>query len=380
MKKTVSILWLLSVLGVSVQTNNETTAHSAQGIVVTPKEDEFVEDDDITFECIVNVGYPQNSSVVEFRWTVPDASRFRIQQEDVLARPASSRVKISRAKASDEGTYTCRAIINQTDCENESEEGFVDDEGRIIKDEDDRCAPDDISASAVATLAVPSAGDDPRFAVPLQDGNILCFTVPGKNGDVLSLVSDENMIVNARYVGEPYAMWIGEIGIVLTDRVGSRWHIKVIASNQEVTLNGTIVKNKLSQAGLVIEPVHKDVVRIKQEDKQVGVTVEFISDHLSFYLTDGRGLSSTVHGILGQFYKSSHSVYPNSEAGQGVLLHEGNVSAILQKQSRWPYVRARPESKCWSPIEDHFVTEWKISNYILNDLFQSKPEVIKRRR
>ena len=208
------------------------------------------------------------------------------------------------------------------------------------------------------------------------------------------------MIVNARYVGEPYAMWIGEIGIVLTDRVGSRWHIKVIASNQEVTLNGTIVKNKLSQAGLVIEPVHKDVVRIKQEDKQVGVTVEFISDHLSFYLTDGRGLSSTVHGILGeckgsnikksflfsskqvlgQFYKSSHSVYPNSEAGQGVLLHEGNVSAILQKQSRWPYVRARPESKCWSPIEDHFVTEWKISNYILNDLFQSKPEVIKRRR
>ena len=169
MKKTVSILWLLSVLGVSVQTNNgralkrtnlddirassiETTAHSAQGIVVTPKEDEFVEDDDITFECIVNVGYPQNSSVVEFRWTVPDASRFRIQQEDVLARPASSRVKISRAKASDEGTYTCRAIINQTDCENESEEGFVDDEGRIIKDEDDRCAPDDISASAVATL------------------------------------------------------------------------------------------------------------------------------------------------------------------------------------------------------------------------------------
>ena len=114
-----------------------------------------MEDDDITFECIVNVGYPQNSSVVEFRWTLPDAvdaSRFRIQQEDVLARPASSRVKISRAKASDEGTYACRAIINQTDCENESEEVFVDDEGRVIEEDVDRCAPDDVSAFAVATL------------------------------------------------------------------------------------------------------------------------------------------------------------------------------------------------------------------------------------
>ena len=135
----------------------------------------------------------------------------------------------------------------------------------------------------------------------MQDGNILCFTIPGKDGDVLSLVSDENLIVNARYVGEPYAMWIGEIGIVLTDSEKNQWHIEVTASNQEVTLNGTIVGTKLSKAGLVIEPVGKDLVRIRQEDKQVGVTIEFVSDHLSFYLTDGRGLLSTVHGILGEY-------------------------------------------------------------------------------
>ncbi|CAJ1051412.1 inter-alpha-trypsin inhibitor heavy chain H3-like [Xyrichtys novacula] len=164
---------------------------------------------------------------------------------------------------------------------------------------------------------------DPHFMIELPDSNdALCFNINDKPGTIFNLVKDpkQGILVNGEVIGDKMIppdgkinTYFGRFGII-HQALG----VRLMVSTQDVLVfqDGQLVRLQWSDSASLKGP-NVDIVLTK--DRSLTVTlkdsVKFVvllhkvwakhpyhRDYLGFYTLDTHLLSSSVHGLLGQFY------------------------------------------------------------------------------
>ena len=223
------------------------------------------------------------------------------------------------------------------------------------------------------------AGDDPRFSIPLGNGNMLCFSVDGKGGDIFNLISDTHLSVNVKYIDgtDDYSVWMGELAFVLDN--GCK--VRVNADPESVRVDHMAVDKKFYDEDVQVDVYAGDYVAVKFKKLQVEFRAEFIDGHLSFYVVNDKGFSPRVHGLIGQFLNSKHEIV-EAEDGHifGLLKLQGRTRALLLQQKRWPYMHGHKEATCWGiqGKNPKGAIDWSHSSYKLMSLCQTKRRILTR--
>ncbi|XP_029973750.1 inter-alpha-trypsin inhibitor heavy chain H5 [Salarias fasciatus] len=243
-------------------------------------------------------------------------------------------------------------------------------------------------SSRLSTVRVfsSSVDGDPHFVVQLPKlQQNLCFTVDGKANDVLRLLEDPDrgIIVDGRLMGAP-----SKHGV--EDR--SRTYFDQLTVSAATGLSGDIMIT-LSLDAVVVDGEARETLPINQQGSvtRQGVTVtvdhhrscwielargvQFLvlfhyykhpsylqMAHLGFYISDGRGLSASTQGLLGQFQHADMSVtavtdHPDRGAHRGhkeEVLASGvlrwgseHMRVNLQDKTLKDSFRKRHLGKCW---------------------------------
>ncbi|XP_030227028.1 inter-alpha-trypsin inhibitor heavy chain H5 isoform X1 [Gadus morhua] len=239
-----------------------------------------------------------------------------------------------------------------------------------------------------------SVDGDPHFVVQLPKlHQNLCFTVDGRPKDVLRLLEDpeRGIIVDGHLIGAPFKLGA-------EDRPRTYFHQLVISSSKGGS-SGVMIT--LTLDAVVVEGEGRDILSVNQPgfvtrqgvsvavDKQRNCWIEMAKDvrflvlfhhykhpsylqvsHLGFYIANGRGLSSTTEGLLGQFQHidmsvttvtdradsglphphHSHNQHPAKEGvlARGELrLGSTRMQVTLQDKSLKDTARKRHGAKCW---------------------------------
>ncbi|KAK5864027.1 hypothetical protein PBY51_001004 [Eleginops maclovinus] len=228
-----------------------------------------------------------------------------------------------------------------------------------------------------------SVDGDPHFVVQLPKlRQNLCFTVDGRANDVLRLLEDpeRGIIVDGHLMGAP-----SKHGV--EDR--TRTYFDRITISSATGLSGDIMIT-LSLDAVVVEGEGRDDLPINQQGSvtRQGVTV-IVDDHrscwieldrdvrflvlfhqykhpsylqmahLGFYIRDGRGLSASTQGLLGQFQHvdmrvtalqdhQEEAVHNEAVSARGILRWGSeHMPVTLQDKTLKDTVRKRHTGKCW---------------------------------
>ncbi|XP_031597781.1 inter-alpha-trypsin inhibitor heavy chain H6 [Oreochromis aureus] len=231
-----------------------------------------------------------------------------------------------------------------------------------------------------------SVDGDPHFVVQLAKlHQNLCFTVDGRANDVLRLLEDpeRNIIVDGHLMGAP-----SKDGA--EDRLRNYFDQLTISA---VTGNSGDIMITLTLDAVVVEGEGRDTLPINQQGSvtRQGVTVtvdnhqscwielaegvQFLvlfhhykhpsylqSAHLGFYITDGRGLSDSTQGLLGQFQHADinitvvkdhvdeglHRVRKEEILARGILRWGSEQMPVtLQDKTLKDSVQKRHRGSCW---------------------------------
>lgn len=240
-------------------------------------------------------------------------------------------------------------------------------------------------SSRLSTIRVfsSSVDGDPHFVVQLPKLNHnLCFTVDGRANDVLRLLEDpeRGIIVDGHLVGAPSKHGEEERSRTYFDQL-------TISSGTGAFGDLTIT---LSLDAVVVEGEGRDILPVNQQGSvtRQGVTisvdhhqscwielargVQFLvlfhqykhpsylqMAHMGFYIADGRGLSATTQGLLGQFQHADVSLaevqdymargaHKEAISARGILRSGSeHVPVILQDKTLKDTVQKRHADKCW---------------------------------
>ncbi|XP_033484517.2 inter-alpha-trypsin inhibitor heavy chain H6 [Epinephelus lanceolatus] len=243
----------------------------------------------------------------------------------------------------------------------------------------------DGSASRLSTIRIfsSSVDGDPHFVVQLPKlHQNLCFTVDGRANDVLRLLEDpeRGIIVDGHLMGAPSKHGAEE---------RSRTYFDRLTISLPTGGSGDIMIT-LSLDAVVVEGEGRDMLPINQQGSVMrqGVTVtmdnhrscwiELAKDvrflvlfhhykhpsylqmaHLGFYITDGRGLSVSTQGLLGQFQHTDMTVtavkdyldggaHNEAVSARGILRWGSeHMPVTLQDKTLKDTVRKRHMGKCW---------------------------------
>ncbi|KAL7399192.1 hypothetical protein ABVT39_021201 [Epinephelus coioides] len=243
----------------------------------------------------------------------------------------------------------------------------------------------DGSASRLSTIRIfsSSVDGDPHFVVQLPKlHQNLCFTVDGRANDVLRLLEDpeRGIIVDGHLMGAPSKHGAEE---------RSRTYFDRLTISLPTGGSGDIMIT-LSLDAIVVEGEGRDMLPINQQGSVMrqGVTVtmdnhrscwiELAKDvrflvlfhhykhpsylqmaHLGFYITDGRGLSASTQGLLGQFQHTDMTVtavkdyldggaHNEAVSARGILRWGSeHMPVTLQDKTLKDTVRKRHMGKCW---------------------------------
>uniref|UniRef100_A0A3Q4GEC7 Inter-alpha-trypsin inhibitor heavy chain family member 6 n=1 Tax=Neolamprologus brichardi TaxID=32507 RepID=A0A3Q4GEC7_NEOBR len=244
------------------------------------------------------------------------------------------------------------------------------------------------SSKKAATTSSPIDGD-PHFVVQLAKVHQnLCFTVDGRANDVLRLLEDpersmQNIIVDGHLMGAP-----SKDGV--EDRLRNYFDQLTISA---VTGNSGDIMITLTLDAVVVEGEGRDTLPINQQGSvtRQGVTVTVDNHqscwielaagvqflvlfhhykhpsylqlaHLGFYITDGRGLSDSTQGLLGQFQRADinitvvkdhvdegfHRVKKEQILARGILRWGSEQMPVtLQDKTLKDSVQKHHRSSCW---------------------------------
>lgn len=244
----------------------------------------------------------------------------------------------------------------------------------------------DSAPSRLSTVRVfsSSVDGDPHFVVQLPKlHQNLCFTVDGRANDVLRLLEEpeRGIIVDGHLMGAPSKHSVDDRPRTYFDRL-------TISS---VTGGSGDIMITLSLEAVVVEGEGRDVLPINRQGSvaRQGVTVTVDNHrscwielnkgvrflvmfhryehpsylqmaHLGFYITDGRGLSASTQGLLGQFQHADMSIKAVKDHLGGGAMHNEAISAAgilrwgsekmrvtLQDKTLKDTVRKRHTGKCW---------------------------------
>ncbi|XP_053704877.1 inter-alpha-trypsin inhibitor heavy chain H6 [Synchiropus splendidus] len=226
-----------------------------------------------------------------------------------------------------------------------------------------------------------SVDGDPHFVVQLPKlQQNLCFTVDGVADDVLRLLEDpeKGIIVDGRLAGAPSKHGAENRRrtyfdhLVISAATGSSGEIMVTLSLDAVVVEGegrdifTLNQTgSVTRQGVTITVDHHRRCWVELA-KSVRFLVLFHyykhpsylqMAHLGFYITDGRGLSVSTQGLLGQFQHADMTVTPvkdqQDRLGRGILtrgvLQSGadHLPVSLQDKSLKDSPLKRHSDQCW---------------------------------
>uniref|UniRef100_A0A8C3A1E3 Inter-alpha-trypsin inhibitor heavy chain family member 6 n=1 Tax=Cyclopterus lumpus TaxID=8103 RepID=A0A8C3A1E3_CYCLU len=209
---------------------------------------------------------------------------------------------------------------------------------------------------------------DPHFVVQLPKlHQNLCFTVDGRANDVLRLLEEpeRGIIVDGHLMRAPSKHGVEDRPRTYFDRL-------TISS---VTGGSGDIMITLSLDAVVVEGEGRDTLPINQQGSVASLNtgVRFLvmfhhyehpsylqMAHLGFYITDGRGLSASTQGLLGQFQHADMSVRAVKDYLGGGAMHNEAISSAgilrwgsekmrvtLQDKTLKDTVRKRHMGKCW---------------------------------
>ncbi|XP_042303200.1 inter-alpha-trypsin inhibitor heavy chain H6 [Sceloporus undulatus] len=216
---------------------------------------------------------------------------------------------------------------------------------------------------------------DPHFVIRLPHslGN-LCFTLDGRSGDILQLVSDPitGLSVNGHLMGAPLRpgheerprTYFDAITMVVEQHLPHTSYV-INITRKGLTLHGEDIlvlpftrRITIRKPQLVISMWPEANITV-----QIGHEMEFLVllhryshptalqlNHLGFYVVNGKGLSTLAQGLLGQFQNSDIRFSPGPADGErAAWLWRGTnkvpvtaVTKILKDSTR----RAH-EAPCW---------------------------------
>ncbi|XP_070695286.1 inter-alpha-trypsin inhibitor heavy chain H6 [Pempheris klunzingeri] len=239
--------------------------------------------------------------------------------------------------------------------------------------------------SRLSTIRVfsSSVDGDPHFVVQLPKlRQNLCFTVDGRANDVLRLLEDPHrgIIVDGHLMGAPSKHGAEDRSrtyfdqLTISSATGSSGDIMITLSLDAVVVEGEgWDKLPISQQGSVTrQGVMVTVDNHRSCWIELAKDVRFLvlfhhykhpsylqMAHLGFYITDGRGLSASTQGLLGQFQHADMSVtalknYLDGGAHKEAVLARGilrwgseRLPVTLQDKTLKDTVRKRHIGKCW---------------------------------
>ncbi|KAM8914189.1 inter-alpha-trypsin inhibitor heavy chain H3a [Spinachia spinachia] len=211
-----------------------------------------------------------------------------------------------------------------------------------------RYVPPSFATPASSTYLVDG---DPHFLIELHDRHdALCFNIDDKPGTIFNLVKDptQGILVNGQTIGDKKIApdgkintYFGRFGIV-HQVLGVK--LQVSTKDISVLQDGTWVKLLWSDTASVKGP-NMDFFLTKDRSLTVSLkdSVKFVillhkvwakhpyhQDYLGFYTLDTHLLSSSVHGLLGQFY---HGIeYEVSDLRPGEVTEKPDATMYVKGQ------------------------------------------------
>ncbi|XP_023248734.1 inter-alpha-trypsin inhibitor heavy chain H6 isoform X2 [Seriola lalandi dorsalis] len=231
-----------------------------------------------------------------------------------------------------------------------------------------------------------SVDGDPHFVVQLPKlHQNLCFTVDGRAKDVLRLLEDPDrgIIVDGQLIGAPSKHGVEDRPrtyfnrLTISTATGGSGGIMITISLDTVVVEGegrdTLPINQqglvMRQGVTVIVDNHRSCWIELAKDVRFLVLFHHYKQpsylqmaHLGFYITDGRGLSASTQGLLGQFQHTDMSVTvvkdhvgggAHRASKEGVLARgilrwgSDHMPVTLQDKTLKDSVRKRHMGKCW---------------------------------
>ncbi|XP_019399291.1 PREDICTED: inter-alpha-trypsin inhibitor heavy chain H5 [Crocodylus porosus] len=230
-----------------------------------------------------------------------------------------------------------------------------------------------------------SADGDPHFVIDFPSSKLaVCFNIDGQPGDILRLVSDHKesgVTVNGQLIGAPappsghkkQRTYFSTITI-LSNKPGRSYleitPTKVILDDGERLILPCDQSTVVGSSGLEVSVAANSNVTVT-----IGGTISFIilihqyknpapyqRDHLGFYISNSKGLSTRSHGLLGQFLyhevklvqdppgRSAQLLGQNQteepKPGPGNMLKvKGRLVPVVQKQRK--IYNGQQEVDCW---------------------------------
>ncbi|XP_016516606.1 inter-alpha-trypsin inhibitor heavy chain H6 isoform X2 [Poecilia formosa] len=249
-----------------------------------------------------------------------------------------------------------------------------------------------------------SVDGDPHFVVQLpklhQD---LCFTVDGRANDVLRLLEDpeRGIIVDGHLMGAPPKPGAELRSRTYFDRLtislpaGSSADIMITLTLDGVVVDGegreilpTNQQGSVTRQGMTVTVDNHQSCWIELA-KGVRFLVLFHHykhpnhlqmAHLGFYITDGRGLSRSTQGLLGQFQHSDMTVtvttdrHPKNKdrvQARGILRWAAQqMDVTLQDKTVKDSVQKRHLGKCWvvPKAEIERLLSHSYESYVVNNM------------
>ncbi|XP_033888791.3 inter-alpha-trypsin inhibitor heavy chain H5-like [Acipenser ruthenus] len=197
-----------------------------------------------------------------------------------------------------------------------------------------------------------SADGDPHFVVDFPLSKMaVCFNINGEPGDVLRLVSDHKnsgVTVNGKLIGAPAPVnshkkqrtYFSTITIMVSKPQRSYIEItprKVILDSKDRMVLPCDKTSAVERDGLAVSIVGKSNITVTVQGSVSFVILvhhyknpaPYQRDHLGFYISSSKGLSSDSHGLLGQFLYQEVSI---TEMPVNVTIHKSLLNGTKSNQ------------------------------------------------
>uniref|UniRef100_A0A3B3TMF7 Inter-alpha-trypsin inhibitor heavy chain H3 n=1 Tax=Poecilia latipinna TaxID=48699 RepID=A0A3B3TMF7_9TELE len=228
------------------------------------------------------------------------------------------------------------------------------------------------------TEAVSAVDGDPHFIIELPDReDALCFNINDRPGTVYNLVRDQKsgFVVNGQIVSKktftPQAKnntYFGRFAVTHR-KLGLCPNFLPFSSSLDIRLTNSCSLTVSLRHTVKFRIIRHTKIWKKYHDQQ---------DYLGFYTLDSHHLSSSVHGLLGQFYHGVEFEVTDSHPGEV----EGNSNAIMYIKGQtinvtrhWEKdfsrdVKAGKNVLCWFANDDgHGLIDGSASDYTVPHLF-----------
>ncbi|XP_053319682.1 inter-alpha-trypsin inhibitor heavy chain H5 [Spea bombifrons] len=250
-------------------------------------------------------------------------------------------------------------------------------------------APDDSppknQGKQKTSVSKTSADGDPHFVVDFPLSKVtVCFNIDGEPGDILRLVSDHKnsgVTVNGQLIGAPAPLnghkkqrtYFSSITIIINKPKRSYIEItpaKVILDSKDRLILSCYKTATVKSDDLVVFVNAKSNVTVT-----IRGTISFVilvhhyknpapyqRNHLGFYISNSKGLSSNSHGLLGQFIynevKVTTAPLSTNNKAAGKPAPAQNVTMLTVRNRKIPVIRK--QRKLYNGL--HQVDCWFVKN------------------